>query len=84
MLTFTSLVLVVVWADTGEMSEMQKHEAVTSKETSNEFSQQALIPIAVVIALCLYSGFIKSKSSGIKPFSTQNIPLLQCLLAQVS
>ena len=70
MLSFTSLVSVVVWADTGEMSTMQKHEPVTSKEISNEFSQQAFIPIEIVIALCLYSGFIKSKSSGIKPFST--------------
>ena len=42
---------------------------ITSKEPSNEFSQQALIPIAIVITLCLYSGVIKLTSNRKKLFS---------------
>ena len=41
-----------------------------SQETSNEFSQQALIPIAIVITLCLYSGVIKLTSNRDRLFSS--------------
>lgn len=41
-----------------------------SQETANEFSQQALIPIAIVATLCLYSGAIKLTSRRDKLFSS--------------
>ena len=70
-----SSMAVVVWADTGEVSAMQElvvnsgflgtstNESITSREIFNSFSQQALIPIAIMIALGLYFAVVKSMSS---------------------